>query len=373
MMGGRLITSNMQYPFLMPVAYIPGQRTDYVRNSIIVKCLKENGYAVLELGSMRNKYGGRFCELLIKIIAINRDRPDVVFVGFYGQPLVPLIRLFYKGPLVFDAFLSTYDTLCLERRTFKKGSIMCALCKRLDEVSCRKSDLILLDTNAHIKFFAETFGVPDNKFRRIFVGVESDIFKPVEQTKHSGFVVFFHGTYRPLQGIDVIIEAAALLSDHKDIQFVIVGKGPERRRIEGLISENGVKNITLKDWVEYGSLPKAIGDSDVCLGGHFSDIPKASRTIAGKTFQYLAMGRPVIVGRNDANRELLRDGVDCVMCDMGDPEQLAECIRLLYMDRELGKRISENGARRVAELASLEVLVKEVGKIMEDLGGGNKE
>ncbi|MHC1569539.1 MAG: glycosyltransferase [Candidatus Syntropharchaeales archaeon] len=339
----------------------------------MVKCLRQNGFSIVELGSMRKGYLGRFCELLIKVIRINRSTPDIVFVGFYGQPLVPLIRLFYKGPLIFDAFLSTFDTLCQERKKFKNPSVMCSLCKKLDEISCRKSDLVLLDTEAHIDFFSNTFGMEKEKFRRVFVGVDTDIFKPIALGAFSHFTVFFHGTYRPLHGIDVIVKAAALLSDLEDLRFVLVGTGPERKKINRLVLEKGVKNITFKNWIDQASLPQAIADSDVCLGGHFSTIPKASRTIAGKTFQYLAMGRPVIVGRNRANEELLREGIDCLMCDMGSPQELAQSIRLLYNDRGLGKRISENGMKRVTELASLGAIAIDLGNAIEALNGGSSD
>ena len=68
--------------------------------------------------------------------------------------------------------------------------------------------------------------------------------------------------------------------------------------------------------------------ADLCLAGHFNDrIDKAKRTIAGKTYIYRAMGKPVILGDNAANRELYEeDGRTVFYTKMGDPSALKDTI-----------------------------------------------
>jgi len=300
------------------------------------------------------------------ISAKSFDNVDAVFVGFYGQPLVPLIRSATNLPIVFDAFLSTYDTLCFERRTFRSDSPLCRLFYALDKNSCRKSKVVLLDTYAHIDYFVRTFGLDRDRFMRVIMGADDEVFRPTGLNPDpSRFIVFFHGTYRPVQGIDVVIEAAHALIEHKDIVFRIIGRGPEKPRITRMASDLGLTNVEFVDWIPYDELPRQIEMSSVCLGGHFSTYEKANRVIAGKTFQYLAMKRPVIVTDNPANRELFQDQKNVLMVKNGDARGLAEAILSLRSDPSLATRIANEGYQIFAEKCTPNTIGRELKEAIQ--------
>lgn len=295
---------------------------------------------------------------------------DAVFVGFYGQPLVPVLRKITDLPIIFDAFLSTYDTLCLERKSFKVSSPLCWLFHRLDKRSSEMSDVVLLDTQAHIDFFTTTFNVGEKRFRRVIVGADDEVFFPRGLNKKDGiFTVFFHGTYRPLQGIDVILRAAELLNDQDEILFRLIGKGPEKKKIMGMARDKGLTNVEFIDWVPYTQLPLQIEMSDLCLGGHFSNHDKAKRVIAGKTFQYLAMRRPVIVGDNPANRELFQDRRSVWMVEHNNPQALADAILTLKSEPQTASRIAEEGYRIYRDKCTPEIIGKELKDIIKEVVG----
>ena len=108
----------------------------------------------------------------------------------------------------------------------------------------------------------------------------------------------------PLHGTEYIVQAAGRLHNEREIEFVVAGKGSEHQKVRNLARRMRVSNIRFIDWLPYESLPLEIANSDICLGGHFSDIEKAKRVIAGKTYQFIAMKKPVIVGNGAGNREL---------------------------------------------------------------------
>lgn len=84
--------------------------------------------------------------------------------------LAKFLNLFRKKPVVLDAFLSLYDTIISDRGLVSPGSVKARVIWWLDRMSCRLADLVLLDTEEHIKFFVSEFGINSDKFVRVFVG-----------------------------------------------------------------------------------------------------------------------------------------------------------------------------------------------------------
>jgi glycosyltransferase involved in cell wall biosynthesis len=289
-------------------------------------------------------------------------------VGFFGQPLVPIIRKFTKKPIIFDAFLSAYDTMCFDRKEFKPDSPAGKFFYWLDKHSCENSDKILLDTNAHIDYFVNTFDLQRDKFQRIFVGADDSLFYPREVAREDNrFRVLYYASYLPLHGTEYVILAAKLLEHNKEIAFKIVGKGPELIKIRQMAQRLGSINVDFVDWIPYQDLPLEIAKADLCLGGHFSDIEKAKRVIAGKTFQFIAMKKPVIVGDCAGNRELFTHKENAFLVNMADAESLADGILELRNSDPLRERIALAGYATFVKNSNVDVIAAELEKTIKAL------
>ena len=354
----------------MKVLYIAGREPEYVRNALLLKGLAKQGLEILDCTDSSSSYPARYCKVLCKFITRSKKHISFVFIGFFGQPLVPIIRRLTKKPIILDAFLSAYDTMCFDRKRFKPDSLAGKFFYWLDKHSCENSDRILLDTNAHIDYFVSTFGLQREKFQRVFVGADESLFYPRDVNReYDKFRVFYYASYLPLHGMEFIILAAKRLMPQKDIEFRIVGKGPEQKRILKLADDLGVKNITFVDWVPYEDLPLEIAKADLCLGGHFSDIEKAKRVIAGKTYQFIAMKKPVIVGDCAANREFFTDKENAYMVKMGNADALAEAILELRDNDFLRGKIAEEGYKAFMEKGSIDKISAELKSIIESVIG----
>jgi len=313
----------------------------YVRQNVIRRALRQiKGIEVVECVYNRRTIF-RYFVALWKFIILPKKNIDVIMIGFRGHEIFPLIRLLTRKPIVFDAFISIYDTLCFDRKKYSSSSVIGRIAYWLDWYCCKKADKVILDTNVHINYFSKTFNISKEKFFRIFVGADQRIFYPRMAKKQDSFVVFYYGTGLPLQGIKVILGAAKKLEDRQRIIFRLVG--PIRKKFKHQIKQQNLKNIKFIDWVPYNKLPEEIAKADICLGGHFSSIEKAGRVIAGKTFQFLAMGKAVIVSWNPANNELLKDRENCLMVNMADADDLKRAILELAGDSILRKKIAIEG------------------------------
>ena len=86
-----------------------------------------------------------------------------------------------------------------------------------------------------------------------------------------------------------------------------------------------------------------IAAADLCLGGPFGDTPKAQRIIPGKTFQFLAMARPVIATDTPGNRELLTHKESAYIVPPANAEALAAAIASFQDDVALRESLAAGG------------------------------
>lgn len=332
----------------MKVLYFAAYYTrHYVRQDVVRKALKKiEGLDVIEC--VYNSRGPlRYPMALWKFILIPKKGIDAIIVGFRGHELLPIIRLLTRKPVIFDAFISLFDTLCFDRKKFSPRSLLGRLTFWLDRHDCNVASHILLDTDAHIRYFGETFHINREKFSRVFVGADDRLFYPTEHRPTKGrFEVFYYGTALPVHGIDVVLHAAKLLENESEIIFKLVG--PIRSRYQPLIERLQLQRVELVPWVPYDHLPHAIGQADLCLAGHFSDTGKARRVIPGKAFQFAAMSKPIILGDNPGNREVFTPDKDCLMVEMNNPGSLAQGIIKMYRDQTFRDSISKH-ARQTYE------------------------
>jgi glycosyltransferase involved in cell wall biosynthesis len=350
----------------MKMLFVAGREPAYVRNAMMLKCLDEAGVEILDCTDSSASYPARYLVVMRKFLSRKKEYFDCVFVGFFGQPLVPLIRLFTDKPIILDAYLSAYDTICFDRKIFKPGSLAGRFLRWLDRYSCEKSAVVLLDTNEHISYFCNTFGLSRGKFHRVLVGADESVFFPRPMERNDGkFRVFYYCSFLPLHGAEYVIGAAAALCSEQEIEFLVAGQGPERERIAALAKKGGADNVRFIDWLPFEALPGEIAQADCCLGGHFSAIEKAKRVIAGKTFQFIAMKKPVIVGDCPGNRELFSDRQNALFVKMADADSLAHAILELKKDATLRGRIAEAGYETFLKFGATGALTKELRAIID--------
>lgn len=327
------------------ILFICTRHSTYTRNEFFIKQLLKAGNLKCLFYDHKYYFLRLACVAWKIIILKNKKKYNVVVVGFLAQPILPLVRLYFKQPIIADFFLSLYDTICYDRKIFKPNSIVGKLIYKFEKWCLSISDYITTDTETHLKYFIDKFNANINKSKIIYVLANTDIFfnqkKSISDNK---FRIFTYATCLPVHGIETILRAVSELA-HLNLFFTLVG--PLSKKYQCLIDNLKLPNVNFVDYVEYKKLPNYIKESDVCLGGHFGITNKAERTIAGKTFQFISMKKPVILGNSLANQELFRDEYNCLMVPRDDPNALAGAIIRLYQDRKLLNKIRDNASRTI--------------------------
>lgn len=292
---------------------------------------------------------------------LKTPKHDAVVVGYMGQLDVLAIWPFAKlrgAPIVWDAFLSLYNTVVEDRQLVGQRHPIAWLLYALDWLACRVADRVLLDTRAHATYFVEKFGLPRERTDVVWVGAEPEAF-PIRMGKDPYFagekIVLFYGQFIPLHGIETIIRAAHE-TEQETIRWIIIGNGQDAGNIRGMLDQLTLSRVEWHSWVNYSDLTQWIGCADVCLG-IFGDTDKAARVIPNKVFQILMSGKPLITRDSPAIRELVGDGmVGVVLVPPADALALAQAVRMNLeykpgLHSEIRQGISPGGiGRRMVEV-----------------------
>jgi len=350
--------------FEFSVCYFGAYHPNYSRNLILMKGLRKNKIRVIECHS-RKKTPFKYLDLIFQHRKI-KNKYKVMIVGFPGHSIMPLAWLLARlngKKIIFDVFISLYDSNVFDRQICSPKSLKAKYFYFWDWLSCRLADKLLLDTQAQIDYFVKSFKLPPDKFVRIFVGSDEEFFFPQKKEKENNtFLVHFHGHLIPLHGIEYILKAAKIL-EKENIEFRIIERGQLHQKAHSLAQEFDLKNIRFLKPVPYYCLKEYINQGDVGLG-IFGLTPKANRVIPNKIFEILACGKPLITAETSAAKELLSDKINCLFCRAGDEKDLAQKILQLKNNHQLREKIAQNGYQLFLDKLTPEKLGQELKEVL---------
>ena len=331
----------------------------YSRNDILITGLRLNGTEVVEC-SADWREPGRYRKLARQLKAL-RGGYDVVYAA-YPAPVATLVaKLITRKPVWMDAFYSMYDAVVNDRREiswFHPRALKLAL---LDWLAVLAADQITVDTEAHKKYWSSWLFVRASKIHVVYLGVNTEQFYPMAAKGTADtvsgargaiagasvprkFLVHFHGTNIPLQGIGKIVEAAALLKDDSSIRFRFIGIKDDQKR-SGLSTDIlSLPNAELIGRVTIPELNSYMAEADAVLG-IFGDTAKAPRVIPNKVYEGMAARKPVITMDSPATREIFSD--DDVLLIKNDPHAIADAIKLLQKDPSSRARLAKNAYKLI--------------------------
>lgn len=126
---------------------------------------------------------------------------------------------------------------------------------------------------------------------------------------HPRFSVLYAGTFGKVNGIHKVIELAdKTLKIDKELVYILMGSGAEKKNIIQLAQDKGVlnKNVFILDAISKSELPQWY--KAVSMGSSFViDIPELWANSANKFFDTLASGKPVLINHEGWQAEVIRD------------------------------------------------------------------
>ncbi len=295
---------------------------DYSRNRVLRQQLTQLGWTIRDFRPLVSRFAGM--EAALRRI----PAPDLVWIPCFRQRDAAAAIAWARArrvPVLFDPLISAWDKQVFERGKFAEDSAEANALLTWEKKLFDGADMVVADTAPHADFFAQRFGLPEDKLAVIGVGAEETLFQPAPPDfAHQGPVeVLFYGSFIGLQGPEVIVEAARIY-EGPPVSWHLLGAGPLLKSCE--TAADGLENLFFEPWLDYARLPERIHNADILLGV-FGASEKAGRVIPNKVYQSLACGRPVITQQSAAYPEDLdRPDSGIAFIPPGEPKALAKTV-----------------------------------------------
>ncbi|MBN2520341.1 MAG: glycosyltransferase [Bacteroidales bacterium] len=318
----------------MEILFTGNYNPNYNRTLIIKSGLKANNINFLEIPIHNNleSWKNKISDIINKV--------DYVFIPPFAHKTVKFIKKFTKKRIIFDPLISQYMTRVYDFQKYPYYSPRALKYYFIDKIAFKNSDIIIADTQNHLKYFQKTYKIPLNKLEVLYIGVDNKLFYPLNMNHSTRFKVGFYGCFLPLQGVNKIIETARILKKHEDIIFELIGTGRGLEEAKRLVKKYNLSNVVFKGWIEYERLNDNINNFDICLG-IFGDSIKTELVIPNKAFHYSACKKCMITKKTKGIQEIYTDEKDVILTN-GHFEDIAEKILFLKNNQEKRKEIAEN-------------------------------
>jgi glycosyltransferase involved in cell wall biosynthesis len=167
---------------------------------------------------------------------------------------------------------------------------------------------------------------------------------------HSTFVMIYHGTLTRLYGLDIAIEAFAMV--HQEIpeaEIWILGRAPDAEPLKKLAEERGLSSkIKFVGWVPGDEIPAWLSKCDVGILPIRRDV-FLDFASPNKLGEFIIMGKTVIISRLKAIRYYFSEDA-LAYFEPNDSADLAKQMVRLYRDRELRARLSARARKEYAPI-----------------------
>lgn len=175
-----------------------------------------------------------------------------------------------------------------------------------------------------------SLGIPDKKLSYILNGVNSKEFHLMSKTacrenlgfEHGKKYILFAGNFRPVKGVDFILEAVKKLDreGRSVLHFIFLGNGPQEELIRETAKQLQCIKITIVGDVPHDRLAVWMNAADLLC------LPSLNEGCPNVVMEAMACGLPVVASRVGAVPELVNSPELGVVVPPGDVDALTDGI-----------------------------------------------
>ncbi len=229
----------------------------------------------------------------------------------------------------------------------------------------KKSDKISVATHGLKNYLEKSLLIKKN-IKYTPCGVDLGLFDPdkikgIDLPIAYNKIILYQGSVSRFAGCHFLPSIGKeVLSNNKDVLFVIVGSGPYLKTLKQEVQKRGLsKSFIITGGVLHEHVPSYIAKADVCL----ALSPHSEQTNIGvfpmKIVEYMAMGKAVISTDINEVNNIIANGKEGIICS---PLEISDKIVKLINDPNLCERLGKNARKKAVSKYSWEVIVRDLIK-----------
>lgn len=277
---------------------------------------------------------------------------DIDLIYVWGNPPTSglagwIIGLMRRAPLVYGVH-DLWPELAMESGVLRR-SLAIRLIGELEEFMLRRANFILPISHGFARNIIGKGAAPE-KVQVIPHWADEAVFQPVLPDAalkrklgiENCFVILYAGNIGRLQGLDELIEAAAMPNTPQNLRIVLVGDGVEKARLQARVAARRLANIVFVGRCPQEEVPAYAAIADALYVGLVAGF-LAGLSVPSKVPAYLACGRPVLSSVPGETAELIERYQLGVNCPSATASGIAEGIRQMTgfdvaQRQEMGRR-----------------------------------
>ena len=301
-----------------------------------------------------------------------KGKLDIVWVHSPPLPLTITAQLVKKsyGAKYFLNLHDFFPQNAIDLGILRNGPLI-RFFQNMERRAYANSDVIVTPSEAHKRFMHEKRGVPLEKIHVVPHWIDVRPFEKAERTGRfrtlygleGKFIFVFGGVLGPSQGLDLFIRIAEKMREHKDITFLFVGEGSEKKRLMDIVRDRGLDNVIFKPFVSKEEYPLLLKDADVGI----LSLTNANTTpaVPAKLVGYMAASLPVLAFLHEGSEGIgiVRDSHCGCAAVSNDEAQMLACTEKMYKERESFGVYGTNGFRYVLRYFAKDVCLNKIQEL----------
>ena len=223
------------------------------------------------------------------------------------------------------------------------------LSRWLESFLYARADVLLVNSPAYRDYLLAK-GIQESKVFLVANGVDTAQFDPKARGEYlrrqwgveDKCVVTYAGALGPANAIEAILHAAGILRHHSELVFILVGSGKNEARLKELAQEMGLNNVRFVGPLPKSEMSAALAASQICLAT-LQNIPMFNTTYPNKVFDYMAAGRPVVLGIGGVIAHVVEEAHGGIVVPPEDYRAMARAIIRLADDLDLREQMGRAG------------------------------
>lgn len=253
-----------------------------------------------------------------------------------------------------------------------KSPLLINLSRWLEAFLYRHADLVIVNSPGYVEH-VKSHGakrvelIPNGADITMFASAQSQIDYRKVWGLEGKFIILYAGAHGMSNNLDLVLQAASLLSVNPNIHFVFLGDGKEKENLKIKANTLALTNVTFIDPIPKNKMGAALQAADACLAV-LLPIDWYKTTYPNKVFDYMAAGKPVLLCIDGVIRKVVEDARCGIYCNPANPEDLVNAATLLEKESETCKAMGVNGNVFLEKHFRRDVLAQAFAILVEDFG-----